>query len=61
MVRHGVWLAVVIRILGDRRFQVSVITGVIGMYALASVFKGNQARPVRRAFHWYNRRAESAT
>jgi hypothetical protein len=61
MVRYGVWLAVVIRILGDRRFQASVITGVIGMYALASVTKSNQARPVRRAFHWYNQRTESAT
>jgi hypothetical protein len=60
MVRYGVWLAVVIRILGDHRFQASVITGVIGVYALANVIKSNQARPVRRAFHWYNRRTESA-
>ena len=54
MVRYGIWLAVVTRILGDRRFQVSVITGAIGMYALASLIKNNQARPVRRAIHWYN-------
>ena len=60
MVRYGVWLAVVIRILGDRRFQASVITGVIGVYALVSVIKSNQARPVRRALHWYNRKTESA-
>lgn len=60
MVRYGVWLAVVIRILGDRRFQASVITGVIGAYALVSVIKSNQARPVRRALHWYNRKTESS-
>ena len=44
----------VTRSLGDRRFQVSVITRAIGTYALASVIKNNQARPVRRAIHWYN-------
>ncbi len=60
MARYGIWLAVVIRILGDRRFQASVITGVIGLYALASVIKSNQARPVRRAFHWYNGQTKSA-
>ena len=54
VVRYGIWLAVVTRCLGDRRFQASVITGVIGAYALASVIKNNQARPVRRAIHWYN-------
>ena len=54
MVRYGIWLAVVTRCLGDRRFQVSVITGAIGTYALASLIKNNQARPVRRAIHWYN-------
>ncbi len=52
--RYGIWLAVVTRSLGDRRFHVSVITGAIGTYALASVIKNNQARPVRRAMHWYN-------
>ena len=61
MVRKGVWLAVIIRLLGDRRFQAGVITGAIGLYALASVIKSNQARPLRRAFHWYNRKTESAT
>ena len=54
IVRYGIWLAVMTRSLGDRRFQVSVITGAIGTYALASVIKNNQARPVRRAIHWYN-------
>ena len=44
----------VTRSLGDRRFQVSVITGALGTYALASVIKNNRARPVRRAIHWYN-------
>jgi hypothetical protein len=53
MVRYGIWLAVVARGLGDRRFQANVITGIIGAYALASVIKNNQARPVRRAIHWY--------
>ena len=54
IVRYGIWLAVLTRSLGDRRFQVSVITRAIGTYALASVIKNNQARPVRRAIHWYN-------
>ena len=54
MVRYGILLAVVARGLGDRRFQAYVITRIIGAYALASVIKNNQARPVRRAIHWYN-------
>ncbi len=54
LVRYGIWLAVVTRCLGDRRFQASVVTGAIGAYALASVIKNNQARPMRRAIHWYN-------
>jgi len=40
-------------LLHDRRFHVAVITGAIGTYAMASVIKNNEARPVRRAFHWY--------
>jgi hypothetical protein len=54
MVRYGIWLAVAARSLSDRRFQASVITGVIGVYALASLIKNNQARPVRRAIRWYS-------
>ena len=53
ILRYGIWLAVVTRSLGDRRFQANVITRIIGAYALASVIKNNQARPVRRAIHWY--------
>jgi hypothetical protein len=60
-VRYGIWLAVAIRILGDRRFQASVITGAIGAYALASLAKNNQARPVRRAIRWYKREASRLT
>ena len=53
--RYGIWLAVITHIpLHDRRLQASVITGAIGVYALASVIKNNQARPMRRAIHWYN-------
>jgi hypothetical protein len=55
MVRYGIWLAIAARGLGDRRFQASVITRVLGAYALASVIKNNQAQPVRRAAAWYNR------
>jgi hypothetical protein len=55
MVRYGIWLAVVTRSLGDRRFQASVITCAIGAYALASLIKNNEARPVRRAAAWYER------
>ena len=57
--RYGVWLAVITHILlHDRRFQATVITGVIGTYALASATKNNQVRPVRRAVAWYNVRGE---
>jgi hypothetical protein len=35
------------------RFQATVITGVFGAYALASLIKNNSARPVRRAADWY--------
>jgi hypothetical protein len=55
MVRHGIWLAVMTRILGDRRFQASVITGAIGAFALASLVKNNQVRAARRAGAWYKR------
>ena len=55
MARYGVRLAVMTHILlHDRRFHAAVVTGTIGAYALASVTKNNQARPVRRAVQWYN-------
>jgi hypothetical protein len=54
MVKYGIWLAVLTRALGDRRFQAAVITRVIGAYALGSLIKNNQPRPVRRAAHWYS-------
>jgi hypothetical protein len=41
-------------VLRDRRFHVSVITGAIGLFALGSLTKNNQARPVRRVTAWYN-------
>jgi hypothetical protein len=54
VVRYGVVLAVVARaLLSDRRFHVTVITGVIGVLALTGVIKSSQARPVRRAASWY--------
>ena len=53
--RYGILVAVVTRSLGDRRFQASVITRAIGAYALASLIKNNEARPVRRAAAWYER------
>jgi hypothetical protein len=56
MVRYGVVLAVVVHLLlHDRRFHVAVITGAIGAVALADLIKNNQARPVRRVVHWYNK------
>ena len=59
MARYGVWLAVITHLLlRDRRFHVSVITGAIGSYALGSVFKNNQARPLRRVTAWYNVRGQ---
>ena len=55
MTRYGVWVAVVAHmVLRDRRFQASVITGAIGAFALGSLTKNNQARPLRRATAWYN-------
>jgi hypothetical protein len=54
MVRYGTWIAVLTHIvLRDRRFQAAVITGAIGAYALGSVGKNNQARPLRRVTAWY--------
>jgi len=59
MAKYAIWLAVITHIaLHDRRFQTTVITGVIGTYALASAIKNNQAQPVRRAVAWYNVRGE---
>ena len=58
LVRYGVWLAVAARGLGDHRFQVNVITRILGAYALASVLKNNEARPVRRTVDWYRRIGE---
>lgn len=54
VVRYGIWLAILARALGDRRFQANVIIRAIGVYALASVIKNNQPASVRRAIHWYN-------
>jgi hypothetical protein len=55
MARYGTWIAVLTHIvLHDRRFLASVISGVIGAYALGSVTKNNQARPLRRVTAWYN-------
>ena len=55
MVRYGIWLVVVARVLGDRRLLVTAITRALGAYALASLIKNNEARPVRRAAAWYDR------
>ena len=59
MIKYGVWVVVMTRSLGDRRFQASVITGALGAWALASLIKNNQARPVRRVTHWYTRLGDS--
>lgn len=52
--RQVVWLMIVAKMPGERRFQTGVITGVIGALALSTLAKDNQARPVRRAIAWYN-------
>ena len=55
IIDSSIWVAVITHIvLHDRRFHATVITGVIGAYALGSVTKNNQARPVRRAIAWYD-------
>ena len=55
LARYGVWAAVITHlVLHDRRFHATVITGVIGAYALGSITKNNQAQPLRRAVSWYN-------
>ena len=59
VVWYWIWLAVVKHILGDRRFQAKAITGALGVVAFASVVKNNQARPVRRAAHWYMVKGEA--
>ena len=62
MARYGIVLAAVVHmLLHDRRFHVTVITGVIGTYALVSVIKNNEARPVRRTMHWYGQLGASKT
>jgi hypothetical protein len=58
MASYGVWLAIGTRMLGDRRFQATVITAAIGAYALANLLKNNQARPARRVAGWYKRIGE---
>jgi hypothetical protein len=59
-VRYCILLAALARVLlHDRRFHVTVIAGVIGTVALADLIKNNQARPVRRAVHWYTKAGAS--
>lgn len=53
MVRYWIVLETVRHILRDRRFQESVIMGVIAVVALGRLGRDNQARPVRRAASWY--------
>jgi hypothetical protein len=55
MVGYWIMLATVTRVLRDRRFQDKVITGVIGVVALAQLGRDNQVRPVRRAAGWYSK------
>ena len=53
MVGYGIMLAAVpYMLLRDHRFHVAVITGIIGVVALADLLKNNEARPVRRAASW---------
>jgi hypothetical protein len=54
MIRRGVWWAVALHILRDRRFQEKVITGVIAAVALAQLGRANNPRPVRRAIARYS-------
>jgi hypothetical protein len=55
-VRYCILLAAVAHVLlRDHRFHARVITRAIGAVALASLVKNNQARPVRRAAHWYTK------
>ena len=58
MIRNGIWFAVAVRALGDHRFQVNVITRILGAYALVSVLKNNERRPVRRTVDWYRKRGD---
>lgn len=55
MVRRWILLATVSHVLRDHRFQEKLITGVIGVVALAQLGRENQARPVRRAAGWYSK------
>ena len=42
-------------LLHDHRFHAAVILRAMGTVALASLIKNNQARPVRRFVHWYDK------
>jgi len=55
MARYGIWLAVGVRMLGDRRLQAAAVTGALAAVAFASLTKNNQARPVRRVAAWYTK------
>jgi hypothetical protein len=55
-VRYGILLAAVAHtLLHDHRFHAAVIMRAMGTVALASLIKNNQARPVRRFVHWYDK------
>ena len=56
MAKYGIWVAVITHIvLHDRRFHATVITGVIGAYALGGVTKKTTRRALlRRAVAWYD-------
>jgi len=55
LVRYRIVVAVVRHVLRDRRFQATVITGVIAAVALAELGQDREFRPVRRAADWYSR------
>jgi hypothetical protein len=56
MVVRGIELVAVARFLGSRRFLERVVVGAIGLAALASLARENQARTLARVAAWDRRR-----
>jgi hypothetical protein len=56
----GIGLAALLHVVRTRRFAVLLITGVVGVAALAVVARENQARNLARVAAWDRRRRRGA-
>jgi hypothetical protein len=55
MITFGIELDAVAHLLRDRRFQASVVTGVIGLVALAGLARENREHNRARLAAWYRK------